>query len=456
MAVSNTLKHLFSSRRALDIGQWGFAANLRGHLQIDECDTLDLANQYGTPLHVVSATKLIQNCQNAKRTLTAAIDNIEIFYSYKTNPVPGIIEIIHGQGIGAEVISAYELWMALKLGIPGEQIVFNGPHKSKESLETAVTHGVKLINLDSLADLHKVLAVCKSAQFTANLGLRLSPSRGWQAQFGFSMTNGEALEAFRILAQNKHLATLKGLHVHIGTQMTNHSIFSQVMREVADFVSDLDGDAAQPIEFLDIGGGIGVPTVREIDGIERKLCDLLGLALAAPNPNQSGDLAEFGKIITQSVEYYVRKCGGQRPVVIIEPGRLITSNAQILLLGVKAIKRRNTPAVILDGGKVNITYPASFEYHEVFVANKISKKPSQQYDLFGRTCTPSDKIYGLKTLPALELGDCIAIMDAGAYFTGFTTSFAFPRPEIILVEGGQSKIVRKRETFDQMVSLDQF
>ena len=132
-------------------------------------------------------------------------------------------------------------------------------------------------------------------------------------------------------------------------------------------------------------------------------------------------MEEFGNVMAETLGKYPNLFANSPPTVIIEPGRAITSNTQVLLLSVRVIKLRKTPIAILDGGKMNITFPTAFEYHEVLAANKMREPANCGFKLVGRTCTPSDVVYDNKNLPELAEGDVIAIMDAGAYFTSFSS-----------------------------------
>ena len=442
-------------RGRLDLSHWGCEINSTGHMELDGCDLVAIARKYGTPTHVVSKKRLVENCERAKAALGASLDEAEVFYSYKTNCVPGILDIIHKQGVGAEVISPYELWVALKLGLPGEKIIFNGPHKTRESLQLAVRHRVKLINVDSITDIRKLVEVCRAQQMEANLGVRLCPTQGWSAQFGLNMKSSEAVEGFRLIEKNRNLVKLKGLHVHLGSQITDKSLHPKAVAEVVDFLQQTGACSEADIQYLDVGGGFGVPTVREVGGIERKLLRLLQWPFRPPRPQRCPDIGEYATTLKQAFERYASNFNGGQPKAIVEPGRAITSNTQVLLLGVCAIKDRTPPAVILDGGKMNITYPTSFEYHQVLVANKMRDSTQHAYKLVGRTCTPSDLVYDNVRLPSLAEGDVIALMDAGAYFTSFSNDFAFPRPSIVLLDDGQARLIRERESFEGMVARDQ-
>lgn len=438
-----------------DPALWGCTVNASGHLVLDGCDLTTLTQQQGTPMHVVSKQRLVDNCNRAVTAFQGALAKAEVFYSYKTNCIPAVLQIIHQQGIGAEVISPYELWVALKLGLPGSHIIYNGPHKSRDSLEMAVSHKLKLINVDSLADLRTLASVCRAVNMPANVGVRLCPTRGWNAQFGLGINNGEAIEGFKFIENNKEFLQLKGLHLHLGSQVTDPTLFAGAIDEALAFTLNVAGSAATKIEFIDVGGGYGVPTVREVGGIERRLSRLLGRPFQPPRPERCPRLEDIAVSIAQALKPFAGRFDCGEPTIVIEPGRSITSNTQVLLLSVRAIKERKPMAAILDGGKMNITYPTSFEYHHVLVANKMHEAAGAHYKLVGRTCTPSDLVYDNVMLPRLAQGDIIALMDAGAYFTSFSSDFAFPRPSILLADAGVATVIRRRETFDDIVSRDQ-
>lgn len=441
--------------KSLDLSHWGYGINDKGHLQIDGCDVVSIAKEFKTPVHVVAKSKLIDNCHRLKMALQETIGYSQIFYSYKTNCVPGVLELLHQQGFGAEVISPYELWLAFRLGIPGEDIIFNGPHKTRKSLEAAVRNNVKLINVDSLTDLTKLLEVCKRIRMTANVGVRLCPIIGWNAQFGLDTRNGEAVEAFKLLAANSDFARVKGVHFHLGSQIGDVRPFIKGIKQVVTFLRRLKEAFGIDVEYLDVGGGLGVPTVGEVGGIEKRVCDFLGKQLPAPIPRECASESDYGKAVKETVDYYINKYSLKQPQILFEPGRIISSSAQILLLTVKAMKKRNPPIAVVDGGRMNIAFPTAFEYHEVFVANKMNREPRVLYRLVGRTCTPADLIYSYKELPTLDVGDIISIMDSGAYFSSFSNNFAFPRPSILLADNGHITVLRDRETFYDLLLKDQ-
>lgn len=432
---------------------WGCDINAAGHLEMDGCDLISLAEEHSTPMHVVSKKRLIENCIRTTTAFQNALGKAEVFYSYKTNCVPAVLQVIHQHGIGAEVISAYELWLAFKLGLPGSRIIYNGPHKSRDSLEMAVSNKVKLINVDSLVDLHALADVCRAMNKPANVGIRLCPSTGY-SQFGLGIKNGEAIEGLKFIEKNKDLLHFKGLHLHLGSQVTDASLFTRAIDEALSFVLRESNSAAKKIEYIDLGGGYGVPTVREVGGIERRVDRLLGRPFRPPRLEDCSQIEETAAAIAKAMQPFADRLGNNKPIIILEPGRVISSNTQLLLLGVRALKERKPPLAILDGGKMNITFPTSFEYHHILPANKMREAANKRYKLVGRTCTPTDLVYDNVILPTLTTGDTLAIMDAGAYFTTFSIDFAFPRPPIFMVEEGSATLIRQRESFAAVASRD--
>src|SRR5262245_16393748 len=136
----------------MDIALWGLDTNSGDHLVLAGCDLVELAHTYGTPLHVVDATRLRLNYQSVLQAFQNSYPSVKIFYSYKTNCIPGVLALLHREGCGAEVTSPYELWLALQLGLEPTAIIYNGVNKSVDDLRRAVQAGVGLINIDSVGE----------------------------------------------------------------------------------------------------------------------------------------------------------------------------------------------------------------------------------------------------------------------------------------------------------------
>ena len=209
------------------------------------------------------------------------------------------------------------------------------------------------------------------------------------------------------------------------------------------------------VELINIGGGFGISTVKRLDIRDIALYKLFDLPPSEPSKNQCPPIEVFGKRIT---EYLLNSCtryGINEPFLLLEPGRAISSYAQILLLSVIDIKTRGNGEkfALTDGGQ-NIAYPLSYEYHKCFVANRANAEFKDRYSVAGPLCSPGDLLYRNWKFPRLNEGDMLAIMDAGAYFTSFSYNFSFSKPAVVLVSNGNHELARQHESFEHMTALD--
>ena len=432
---------------------WDADVSAAGHLLIGGCDTDSLAVEFGTPLQVVDRERLRKNYLSFIEAFRRHYPLVEIGYSYKTNPLPGVLRALHEFGALAEVISHFELWLALKLGVPPERIVFNGPGKTTESLELAVTRGIKLINIDNLSEPETINRFALLAQRPQAVGVRVITSVGWSSQFGLSIASGAARAAFESIRRLGHLVPC-GLHVHLGTGIRNLDIYLQAITEVLEFAKSLERDLGIRIRFFDFGGGFGVPTVRPFSEWDHRLM-AAGYRPLATDVSAAASIQDYGQRITGLFKSYYPKAEEEGLFILLEPGRAVTSSAQALLLRVLTVKdgAGGIKNVILDGGK-NIAMPTGYEYHEVFAASRLHDAHDTDCNLFGPLCHPADVIALRKRMPTPRVGDLIAIMDAGAYFVPNQMNFSNPRPAAVMVDAGHPTLIRERESYEHIVALD--
>lgn len=431
---------------------WGASVSALGHLEIGGCDVSDLAREFGTPLLVIDRCKLEADYHRFRNSFLALHPQIDIGFSYKTNPLPGVISVLHELGALAEVISHFELWLALKLRVAPERILFNGPGKGREAIELAVGRGVKLINLDGLEEIGVVAAAARSAGRRQHVGVRVVTSVGWSAQFGLSIRAGDAFEAFRRLRHEQDLLPI-GLHVHLGTGIRDVQTYLQAVGEVMAFASELRSQLGVEISYFDFGGGFGVPTVRPFDAWDERLMRH-GRPPAPIDIDAAPSPAAYARGVVETVRRFHPPAGAQ-PTLAFEPGRALTSSAQCLVLRVLTVKRgkADTPIVILDGGR-NLALPASYENHELLPVTRAGQKAARRYDFYGPLCHPNDCLLTQKLFPLVEPDEFVALMDAGAYFVPNQTNFSHPRPAAVMVANGSAKLIRRRESFDDMVVRD--
>jgi diaminopimelate decarboxylase len=432
---------------------WGATVNEVGHLAVDGVDLAVLADQYGTPLHVVNHSRLIADYERFEKSFTSLYPKTAIGYSYKTNPLPGVIKVLHDAGALAEVISHFELWLAIELGVPAERIVFNGPGKTHDAVALAVHHGIGMINIDGISEIDEIARAARSAGRRQMVGVRIVTSVGWSAQFGLSVSSGSAVEAFRRILRHDCLEPT-GLHFHLGTGIRDVVIYLKAVREMLEFARTLRSELGIHITQLDFGGGFGVPTVRPLTQWDRRLT----LSGYPPGPVDVAAAArpeDYARDIVNLVRRYYPQAETS-PTVVFEPGRAITSSAQCLVLRVLAVKDGpvGVPSIILDGGK-NIAMPTGYELHELLAVTGAADTRKSCYTFYGPLCHPGDLHFQSKTFRTLQAGDLVAIMDAGAYFIPNQMNFSNPRPAVVMVRNGQTSLLRQRESFQDIVRLDE-
>jgi diaminopimelate decarboxylase len=424
-----------------------------GSLRWDGCRLEELAREYGTPLHVVSRRQLETTFQRFRAAFGSRYPQVTVAYSYKTNPLPGVLRALHEAGADAEVISHYELWLALQLGVPAQRIIFNGPAKTAAAIELAVERGIKLINIDGDAEIAMIEACAARHGRRQRVGVRVVASVGWSGQFGFRIADGGALAAFLQLRACPHLEAC-ALHLHLGTDVRNAQVYFDAGREAFEFAEQLHATLGIRIRHFDLGGGFGVPTVRPLSSMELRYLDQ-GLPVRPPSPDDVPSIETYAAGILPIARRYVQRRGIEPPELIFEPGRALTSSAQCLLLGVLSTKPRSGGArfAIADGGR-NLTVPLGYEYHQVFVASGKRSGPHMRHTVCGPLCHTSDIVAAQRELPPLQAGDILAVMDAGAYFVPNQTNFSNPRPAAVMVEAGTARLIRRREEFSDLFRLD--
>jgi diaminopimelate decarboxylase len=444
-------RKLLAEGRQLTPAHWGLETR-NGDLWWAGCRLRDLATQYGTPLHVVNEERLVANYRAFLAAFQIEHAAVELGFSYKTNPLPGALSILHDAGAIAEVISHFELWLALQLGMPGERIVFNGPGKSIESLQLAVERGVRIINIDNIHEADTLQAAARKAGRTQDVGVRVVTSVGWAAQFGIPLAGGAARAAFDRLRACDHLRP-RGLHIHLGTGIKDVSVYVQAVRELFAFARQLQAATGMVIDFFDLGGGFGVPTVAPLTEMDERLLTA-GYPAAPINPEDTPSPATYARAIGQLVrEWYPT---GQRPTLFFEPGRAISSSAQLLLLGIRALKPgpSSTVRVILDGGH-NLAIPTSYEQHQIWPVTGMEREFDTRHHFYGPLCHPGDVLARECPMPRFEKEEVVAMMDAGAYFIPNQMNFSNPRPPAVVVHDNQVRLIRSAETFENMIGLDQ-
>jgi len=454
---------------ALRVEDWGLEVGPGKDLIIDGCGALDLAAEYGTPLHVVHEARLRQTVASYIRTFRERYaGEVEPFYALKCNGVPGVVSMVLECDAKPEVMSEYEYWLARRLAVPANEIIVNGPYKPERFLRTLVSDGVKLIVVDSLYELEMLERVCSDLGREANVLLRLNPdytpygmnpatatASRQGAVFGLDVARGEERKALAFCRKSGFLR-YKGLHVHIGTGCKRAEDYSQAFERFCHVLQVAERENGLETYYMNFGGGFGSSTAREYKTGEFLVYLGFGRLPAAPRIRDQSSFGEFADHICGPLETYCEKSGLKLPRLILEPGRSLISSNIIFLMSVRSLKstRRKSSWAVTDGGMWTTTFNPTFEYHEMFLCRDVLAARPRKYNITGSTCYGGDYIVHNKKLPPLRVGDVLALMDAGAYFTAMESNFGRPRPPYVAVNQGRVRVLRRPETSKDMLSRD--
>jgi len=412
-----------------------------GHLLIDGVDTVALVRQFGSPLYVMSAGRLKRNYRSFETALKSSYDEVLICFAYKANSHLAVCKLLKDEGAGAEVASGGELHIALKAGVSPEKIVFDGPNKTSEELKAAIEAGVRLINVDSTAEIEKIGKVAAQVGKKPTIGVRVNPDIPAEThehlatglrEHKFGVWIEDAFEAYKLASKERNVI-VAGILAHIGSNIQSVDPFRDSVHRIFDLIGDLRDNLDLEISLVDLGGGLGIPY----------------------SPDQAhASISDYARIIVSSIREKAQERNLSLPTLIFEPGRAIAGDAGILLTTVGVVKetgKRNW--VIVDAGMNLLLRPALYDaYHEVLTANKALETPAERYSIGGSCCESGDYLAKDREMPKLVEGDLLAVLDTGAY--GFTMSNhynSYPRCAVVMVENGTARLIRSRETYEDLL-----
>lgn len=454
--------------RAFEPGEWGLGADAGGRLTVGTKTAVELARAFGTPLHVLHEERLEATAAAFRRSMAAAYPGrTSVHYAFKCNAVPAVIEAVRRGGLKAEVMSPFELELALREGFGGAEIVVNGPGKTAAFIRMAVESAVRLINVDSLGELGLLHEVALAAGKTVDVLLRVNPDfvpGGMNAgtatgsrkgcAFGLDLKAGEVREALDLLRRLPRLR-FRGFHFHIGTGIRDPRTYARVLDRLAPLFRETRA-AGSRIEILDVGGGFASPTTREMTTRELLLYQGFERLPAGLSVRDCGSFEAFSAAIGRALSRIFP--ANELPELLSEPGRSIASPNQFLLLTVSEVKTR--PKVrkwlITDGGLGTVTLPTFYECHEVLLADDVRRPRTENVTIIGPVCFASDVVYRNIRMPEVRPGEVLAVMDSGAYFIAQESSFGFPRPAVVAVKGDSFRLVRRREKYGDLTGRDVF
>ncbi|MBN2462768.1 MAG: diaminopimelate decarboxylase [Dehalococcoidia bacterium] len=418
-----------------------------GHLHIGGCDCVELAKKFGTPLYVFDEVTLRSRCQEFKAEFTKRYAKTLVIYASKAFLNKTIATILKEEGMGLDVVSGGELSLAQSVDFPREKVYFHGNNKTAEELKLALDWGIGRVVVDNFDELELLNSLARDRKVRQTILLRLNPGVDphthhhtttgiLDSKFGFPLATGqaEAAVAKAMAASNSELA---GLHFHLGSPIPDISPYETAINLALNFAREMrDKHGLHLAEFSPGGGFAARYTVDQ----------------------HTPGVADYAEAITTRMANLTDELGLARPKLIIEPGRAIVAQAGVALYTVGSIK--DIPGVrkyvCVDGGMGDNIRPALYEArYEVLVANRVNDDESIKVTIAGKYCESGDILARDINLAPVSPGDIIAMPVSGAYAIPMSSNYNMvPRPAIVIVKGGKAQLIRKRESYKDLLRLD--
>ncbi|HLP50743.1 MAG TPA: hypothetical protein VK154_07655 [Chitinophagales bacterium] len=404
---------------------------------IDDVSVKKLLTDYGSPLFVISEKTMRQTYKEANRAFKTRYPKVQFAWSYKTNYMNAVCNVFHQEGSWAEVVSGFEYQKAIKNGVPGSKVIFNGPDKTNEDLTAAIKNNSP-IHIDHLDELYRLTELAEELNARPNVAIRVNMDTGiypiWD-RFGFNYENGQAWDAINKIVLADKLELI-GLHCHIGTFMLSPSAYGIAAGKMSDLALGIKRKFKRDIQYIDMGGGFASKNT------------LKGSYLQGVDSNPNFD--QFAEAICTAI----LNAGfgkDELPLLILETGRALVDEAGFLLGTVISNKRLSDGrrATIMDFG-VNIMFTSFWYDHKISPAQEFSNY-TEDCVLYGPLCMNIDVIRENVTLPPLKKDDNVVVHNVGAYNMTQWMQFIALRPAVVMIDmKSQPHLIRKRETLDSI------
>ena len=419
--------------------------NEKGHLMIGGCDSVKLAEEFGTPLYVFDEFSLRRKCAEFKAEFSQRYPDTAVMYASKAFMNKALVSILRDEGLGLDVVSGGEMSIAHSVDFPMDRVYLHGNNKSAEEIRLALEWQLGRIVVDNFSELAMLDDIAGEQGCVADILLRLSPGVDphthkynttgiIDSKFGFTLSTWDEAVAAAEAAANLNLV---GLHFHLGSLIFEVEPYQTAIDLVLEFAASVKQRCGFELQELDIGGGFAVQ-----------------YTLDAPAP----PLSAYAEVITSAIFSKCRELKLSLPRLVIEPGRSIVGRAGVALYRVGVVK--DIPGVrcyvSVDGGMGDNIRPALYgARHEAIVANKVLAKEGKKVTIAGKFCESGDILIKDINLPPVSAGDIIAVADCGAYCLPMASNYnASLKPAVVLVKEGEARLIRRRETFDDLTRCD--
>lgn len=419
----------------------------RDHLFIGGCDTIELVKEYGTPLYVFDEFTLRSKCQEFKGEFTKRYSDTVVAYASKAFLNRAWIQILKEECLGLDVVSGGEFSVAHSVNFPLDKVYFHGNNKTPDELKLALDLKIGRIIVDNFYELELLDKLAKEASIKQKILLRLAPGIDahthrytttgiLDSKFGFPVATGQA-DAAVATAMSASNLDLVGLHFHLGSPVRELSPYEMAIDLILRFAKEMEAKYAFHLMEFSPGGGFAVQYILD--------SAVLGIA-------------EYAKAIISALVNVTNKLSLAQPRLIIEPGRAIVAQAAVALYTVGAIKDilGVRKYVCVDGGMGDNIRPALYEAkYEALVANKVGEEESIKVSIAGKYCESGDILARDVTLAPVSAGDIIAMPVGGAYAIPMSSNYNMvTRPAIVMVKDGKARLIRKRESYQDLMRLD--
>ena len=422
--------------------------NGNGNLTIGGTDTVQIAKEYGTPVYVFDENEIRKNLRAFKNSMDEYYaGNGLAVYASKAFCCKEMCRICMQEGTGIDVVSGGELYTALSVDFPAEKIVFHGNNKTYDELYRAVSSGVGRIVVDNITELETLSRIASELGKTAGIMFRIKPgidahthdfikTGQIDSKFGFALETGEAMEAVKKALTMPNIK-LRGLHCHIGSQIFDIDPFELAAEVMLNLYKQIKDETGYEFDELNLGGGFGIKYLES----------------EQPRP-----YADYMKNVSGVVRANCEELGLKMPFVLIEPGRSVVGAAGITLYTVGAVKEIPDirTFVSVDGGMSdNPRYALYKSDYEIVCANKAAEERSETVTVAGKCCESGDLIQENTKLQKAEAGDILAVLSTGAYNYSMASNYnRIPRPPVVMVKDGETRVVVKRETYEKIAEND--
>lgn len=411
--------------------------NDKGHLDIGGADACDIADEYGTPVFVIDENRIRDNYQRFYNAFSKYYPDFKVFYACKANTNLAVLKILEDEGCCIDAVSPGEVYISRKMGFPGDRILFTGNNITNDELKYVLDQGA-VLNIDSVSALKRLAEIIEPNGL--KISFRVNPmvgaghhdhciTGGVMSKFG--IMDNEAVEVYK-LAKELGFNPI-GMHSHIGSGILDPEPFNLAIESTMDIAGKVHKEAGIDFEFVDFGGGVGIPYTPEENTV---------------------DIDRFAK---ENVELFKEKLAEYdmgNPTMYLEPGRYLVGDASVLLVRVNSVKESYRKFIGVDAGFNTLLRPAMYDsYHHIVVANNMNAPVKEEIDIAGNVCESGDLFARDRPMPEIKEGDLLGILNAGAY--GFTMSSNYnsrPLTPEVLVENGNCHLVREKETFDDLMA----